>query len=238
MIRSLILAGWYALAIATLGPVGIIHAFITNDISWLYWQAMKVARFGLRLVGVKLCVEGRDLFDPNGTYIYMFNHVSNLDPPALIPLVPRRTSVLLKKELMKIPVLSRAMRMARFVPVDRSNRDAAIASIERAVDVLRDGVNISIFPEGTRSRDGKLLPFKKGPFHLAMESGVDIIPVTIHGTEKMMPKGTNKVRPGVAHVIFHAPVSPKDYATREELTEAVRGAIESALPQEMRTDEH
>jgi 1-acyl-sn-glycerol-3-phosphate acyltransferase len=160
--------------------------------------------------------------------------VSNLDPPLVIPLVPRRTSVLLKKELMKIPILSRAMKMASFVPVDRSNRDAAISSISRAVDVLRDGVNISIFPEGTRSFDGKLLPFKKGPFHLAIESGVDIIPVTIHGTEQMMPKGTNAIRPGVAHVIFHGPVSPKDYGSREELTEAVRRVIESSLPVKMR----
>ena len=234
MIRSIVLAGWYALAIAVFGPVGILHAFITNDISWLYWKAMKIASFGVRLVGVQVVVEGRERFDPNGTYIFMFNHVSNLDPPVLIPLVPRRSSVLLKKELMKIPILSRAMKMASFVPVDRTNRDAAISSIGRAVTVLRDGVNISIFPEGTRSRDGKLLPFKKGPFHLAMESGVDIIPVTIHGTEQMMPKGRNTIRPGVAHVIFHAPVSPKDYASREELTEAVRKTIESSLPAEMR----
>ena len=234
MIRALILWSWYGLAITTLGPVGITHAFITNDISWLYWKAMKVAHFGLRLIGVQIEVEGRDRFDPNGTYIYMFNHVSNLDPPLVIPLLPRRTSVLLKKELMKIPILSRAMKMAQFVPVDRSNREAAITSIGRAVDVLRDGVNISIFPEGTRSRDGKLLPFKKGPFHLAMESGVSIIPVTIHGTEQMMPKGRNTIRPGVAHVIFHAPVSPKDYTSREELTEAVRKMIESSLPAEMR----
>ncbi|HWK30934.1 MAG TPA: lysophospholipid acyltransferase family protein [Terriglobales bacterium] len=235
MIRSLILASWYALAIVTLGPVGIVHAFITNDISWLYWRAMWVANFGLRTIGVRIEVEGRDRFDPNGTYIYMLNHVSNLDPPLVIPLLPRRTSVLLKKELMKIPILSRAMKMAQFVPVDRSNREAAITSISRAVDVLRDGVNISIFPEGTRSRDGKLLPFKKGPFHLAIESGVDIIPVTIHGTEQMMPKGRNTIRPGVAHVIFHAPVSPKDHASREELTEAVRKVIESSLPAEMRS---
>jgi 1-acyl-sn-glycerol-3-phosphate acyltransferase len=164
----------------------------------------------------------------------MFNHVSNLDPPVLIPLVPRRSSVLLKKELMNIPILSRAMRMAEFVPVDRSNRDAAIASIGRAVEVLNDGVNISIFPEGTRSRDGKLLPFKKGPFHLAIESGVDILPVTVYGTEKMLPKGRSSLRPGTATVVFHPPISPKSYASREELTAAVRNQIESALPAHMR----
>jgi 1-acyl-sn-glycerol-3-phosphate acyltransferase len=234
MIRSLILAVWYALAIVTLGPVGIIYSLIVNDINWLYWRAMEVAHFGLRLVGVKLDVRGREAFDHTKTYIYMFNHVSNLDPPVLIPLVPKRSSVLLKKELMKIPILSRAMQMANFVPVDRSNREAAISSIARAVDVLKDGINISIFPEGTRSRDGKLLPFKKGPFHLAIESGVDILPVTIYGTEKMLPKGRSSLRPGTATVVFHLPVSPKSFASREELMDAVRKQIESALPQEMR----
>jgi 1-acyl-sn-glycerol-3-phosphate acyltransferase len=235
MIRSLVLASWYALAILTLGPVGIIYSLIVDDIDWLYWRAMDVARFGLRLVGVKLDVRGREEFDHSRTYIYMFNHVSNLDPPVLIPLVPRRTSVLLKKELMNIPILSRAMRMAEFVPVDRSNRDAAIASIGRAVEVLNDGINISIFPEGTRSRDGKLLPFKKGPFHLAIESGVDILPVTIYGTEKMLPKGRSSLRPGTATVVFHRPISPKSFASREELQEAVRREIESTLPPEMRS---
>jgi 1-acyl-sn-glycerol-3-phosphate acyltransferase len=234
MIRAAILCIYYALVILLLGPVGILYTFIVNDISWLYWRAMAAARFGSRMVGVRINVVGREKFDHAKTYIYMFNHVSNLDPPLVIPLVPRRTSVLLKKELMRIPILSRAMRMARFVPVDRSNRESAIASIEKAVDVLRDGIPISIFPEGTRSRDGKLLPFKKGPFHLAMESGVEVLPVSIYGTEKMWPKGKFAITPGTATVVFHAPISPKDYLSREALTEAVRKTIESALPAEMR----
>lgn len=236
MIRSAILALFYALAIATVGPVGIIYTFIVNDITWLYNTAMKIAHFGVRMIGVRMEVTGREQLDPNETYIFMFNHVSNLDPPLVIPLVPRRTSVLLKKELMNIPILSKAMRMAKFVPVDRSNRDAAIKSIERAVDVLKDGVHITIFPEGTRSWDGKLLPFKKGPFHLAMESGVKVVPVTVHGTEKLMPKGTSRIKPGVAYVVFHQAVDPKRFTSREDLTQAVRDAIESALPQEMRAE--
>lgn len=235
MIRTLVLAIYYALAILTLGPVGIIYSFIVSDIEWLYWRAMGVARFGLRLVGVRINVSGRENFDPAKTYIFMFNHVSNLDPPVLIPLVPRRSSVLLKKELMRIPILSRAMRMASFVPVDRSNRDAAIASVGRAIKVLSDGLNISIFPEGTRSRDGKLLPFKKGPFHLAMESGVDVIPVSISGTEKIWPKGRFAITPGVANVVFHPPISPKRFNHREELMAAVRKSIETGLPPEMRS---
>jgi 1-acyl-sn-glycerol-3-phosphate acyltransferase len=234
MIRTIVLGIFYALVILTLGPVGIVYTLIVGDISWLYWRAMDAARLGLKLVGIKTNVVGYESFDHSKTYIYMFNHVSNLDPPLVIPLLPRRTSVMLKKELMNIPILSRAMRMARFVPVDRSNKESAIASVERAKDVLGDGINLSIFPEGTRSRDGKLLPFKKGPFHLAMESGVEVLPVSISGTERMWPKGSFAITGGVATVVFHPPVSPKQFANREELTEAVRKKIESGLPQEMR----
>jgi 1-acyl-sn-glycerol-3-phosphate acyltransferase len=229
MIRTAALCVYYAVAILILGPPGILYTLIVGSVEWLYWRAMAVAHFGLRLVGIRIEVLGRDDFDHAGTYIFLFNHVSNIDPPLVIPLIPRRTSVLLKKELMRIPILSRAMKMASFVPVDRSNRDAAIASVEKAVEVLKQGVNISIFPEGTRSRDGNLLPFKKGPFHLAMESGVDVVPVSLVGTRPIWPKGRMAISGGTAKVIFHPPMSPKNFATREELAEAVRAQIERGL---------
>ena len=235
MIRTFVLGLFYVLVILTLGPIGILYTLIVGDITWLYWRAMSAARVGLTLVGINTKIIGYKTFDHSKTYIYMFNHVSNLDPPLVIPLLPCRTSVMLKKELMNIPILSRAMKMARFVPVDRRNKEAAIASVERAVEVLRDGISLSVFPEGTRSKDGKLLPFKKGPFHLAMESGVEVLPVSISGTETMWPKGRLAIRPGIATVVFHPPVSPKHFATREELTEAVRKRIESGLPQRMRS---
>src|SRR3982751_1022919 len=164
----------------------------------------------------------------------MCNHVLNLDPPLVVPKIPKRTAVLVKKELFRIPLLGKAMRMASFVPVDRSNRDAAIASIQRATEVMKSGVNITIFPEGTRSPDGKLLPFKKGPFHLAFESKAPVIPMTIFGTEKLMSKGSMKIRGGQTTLIFHAPILPANYQSREELMAAVRAQIESGLPQEMR----
>jgi 1-acyl-sn-glycerol-3-phosphate acyltransferase len=141
---------------------------------------------------------------------------------------------MVKKELFKVPLLSTAMRMASFVAVDRSNREAAIASMQRAIEVMKSGVNMTAFPEGTRSPDGRLLPFKKGPFHLAMESGVPVLPITIFGTEKMMPKGTLKITKGKATVIFHQPISPKDFSGVEDLIVAVRDKIASGLPEEMR----
>jgi 1-acyl-sn-glycerol-3-phosphate acyltransferase len=234
VIRSIVLVLFYAVVIPIVGIPGIIWTVISGSIDLLYRVAMKCALAGVQLVGVNLDVRGLENFDPKGTYIYMCNHVSNLDPPIVIPLTPRRTSVMVKKEVFRIPILAQAMRMASFVEVDRSNREAAIASVERGVDVLKSGINISVFPEGTRSPDGKLLPFKKGPFHLAMESGVSIIPMTIYGTETMMPKGDWTIRRGTATVVFHPPVDPKGFADRDQLMSAVRDVIASALPERMR----
>ena len=234
MIRAIILGIFYLLAIGTIGIVGIPYSFLVGNVEWLYRQAMRAAWFGVQMVGIKVEVIGRDRFDPHGTYIYMCNHVSNLDPPIVVPSIPRRTSVLVKKEVFRVPLLSRAMLMARFVPVDRKNRDAAIASIHEATEVMRSGVNMTIFPEGTRSPDGKLLPFKKGPFHLAQESGVPIIPMTIYGTETLMPKQGFFIRPGKATLVFHAPIDPRQFADRDAISEAVYKQIESALPDRLR----
>lgn len=234
LIRSLILAVYYLVAITIVGIIGIPLTFITGDITWMYWRAMRCALFGVKMVGAEVETVGRDSFDHAGTYIYMFNHISNLDPPIVVPLIPRRTSVLVKKEVFRIPILSRAMRMAKFVPVDRRNRENAVNSVKAAVEVMREGVNMAVFPEGTRSPDAKLLPFKKGPFHLAMESGVSVLPVSIHGTEKMMGKGTLKIKPGKVTVVYHQPISPKDFKDKEGLMAATRAAIASGLPPEMR----
>jgi 1-acyl-sn-glycerol-3-phosphate acyltransferase len=231
MVRSIILFGFYTFMVPLAGIIGIPWTFISGRVDFLYWLAMRIAYGGIRLVGVPVEVIGLDRFDHAGTYIYMCNHVSNLDPPIVVPLIPRRTSVLVKRELFKIPVLSRAMRLGRLVPVDRRNRDAAIESIHRAAEVLRDGLNMIVFPEGTRSTTGKLLSFKKGPFHLALESGVPIIPMTIYGTETMMPKGDWRIHSGKVTLIFHSPISPADYPEREKLMRVTRETIASALPE-------
>ncbi len=165
----------------------------------------------------------------------MSNHVSNLDPPVLLPCLPGRSSVLLKKQLVRIPILGTAMRMAKFVPVERGQKvEAAKASIAAAGDALRSGLNILVFPEGTRAKDGRLQAFKKGPFFLAEETKAPIIPIAISGTESMMRKGSFAVMPGVARIEFLKVMEPTDYATREELMIAVRAAIDAALPVEMK----
>jgi 1-acyl-sn-glycerol-3-phosphate acyltransferase len=205
--------------------------FIAGNAKLLYPVGMGLAHLGVRVAGVRIKTVGLDKLDPAGTYIFMSNHVSNLDPPILCPIVPRRTSVLAKKVIWKIPILGKALDLAEIVPVDREQRDAAIQSIRRAGEVMRHGINMTLYPEGTRSEDGKLRPFKKGPFHLAAETGFPIVPVTILGTYEMMPKGSNIVRGGTATLVFHPPIEPAKYESREELMEAVWNTIHGALPE-------
>jgi 1-acyl-sn-glycerol-3-phosphate acyltransferase len=206
--------------------------FITGDVKFLYWIGMGLAFNGVRIAGARVKTVGLDKIDPAGTYIFMSNHVSNLDPPILCPLVPRRTSILAKKVIWRIPILGPALTMAEIIPVERDHRESAIKSVRLAGQVMQHHINLTLFPEGTRSRDGRLLPFKKGPFHLAQDTGFPIVPVTILGTYEMMPKGNRIVRSGTATLVFHPPVDPKNFASREELMHAVREVIASALPEE------
>lgn len=206
--------------------------FITRDIRFLYGTGGRIAKIAVRLTGTKVETRGLDNIDPSGTYIFMSNHVSNLDGAILFVRIPRRTSILAKKELWRVPVLGWAFTLASIVPVDRSNREAAIESIHRAGEVMRQGTNMMVFPEGTRSLDGRLLPFKKGPFHLALETGFPIVPVTVLGTFEMMPKGKFASKGGAATIVFHSPVDPRQFSSIEELMKAVADALRSALPQE------
>ena len=233
MISALTLLLSYVLLAIPVAAVGIPWTLITGDIALLYRWSMWIVRTGLRLAGIRLVVTGREYVPATVACIFMANHVSNLDPPILIPLIPRRSSVFLKRSLMKIPVLGYGMRLADFIPVDRDGKmESARESVRLAARVLASGVHVMTFPEGTRSRDGKLLPFKKGPFFLAMESAAPVIPVSIWGTEKMMLKGSLKIVPGVAFVRFHPPLWPKDFSSREDLMAAVRSAIELGIPVE------
>jgi 1-acyl-sn-glycerol-3-phosphate acyltransferase len=204
-------------------------SFLTGTADFLYACGMFGARTVVRIAGIRVIKEGLERLDPQGTYIYMCNHVSNIDPPVVVPAIPRRTSVLVKRELFKVPILGSAMRVGSLVPVDRSNREAAIKSLSAASEVMRAGINMTVFPEGTRSRDGKLLPFKKGPFYLAMDSGVPVVPMTILNSYELMPPGQNYVLPGEVRLLFHAPLDPKDFEDKDQLMEAVRNAIAGPL---------
>ncbi len=232
MIRTIAMLTFWGMAAPVAALIGFPWTFISGDICLLYSMFMWGAWNGVRLTGVRVATVGLDQLDAAGTYIFMSNHVSNLDPPILIPLIPRRTSVMVKKELFTYPILGRAMRMGSLVPVDRGNRDAGIEAVKAAKQVIGQGLNMTIYVEGKRSFDGKLLPFKKGPFYLAMECGVPVVPVTIAGTHYAMPKKRFAIRPGTVKVIFHEPIEPKDFGSRECLMEKVRAAIDSGLPKQ------
>jgi 1-acyl-sn-glycerol-3-phosphate acyltransferase len=234
MIRTILMLTFWGFAAPVAALIGFPWTLLTGDIRLLYGMFMFGARTGVRIAGVHVEPVGLDRFDHSRSYIFMTNHVSNLDPPIQVPLIPRRTSVMVKKELFKTPILGAAMRMGSLVPVDRGNRDAGIDAVRAAKEVVNQGLNMIIYVEGKRSFDGKLLPFKKGPFYLAMECGVPVIPITIVGTHYAMPKARFAIKPAKIQVIFHHPIDPKDFGNRECLMEKVRSAIEAGLPEEYR----
>jgi len=202
---------------------------ITRDTRLLFRVGFWITRAGLPLVGVRVVVKGFERF-PHGASIVMANHSSNLDPDVLLPLLPGRVVIYLKASLMKIPVLGYAMRLAGFIPVQRDGSvESAKAASELAQRALEQGSCLVLFPEGTRSRDGSLLPFKRGPFFLAMESGAPVAPVSIRGATRLLPKGSKNLKAGTVTVTFHAPLRPAEFSDKEDLMKAVRSAIESGM---------
>lgn len=212
--------------------VGIPWSALRGNTDTMYGWAMGIIRMGLRAGGVRVRVTGLENISREPS-IVMSNHVSNLDPPVLLPSIPGMTSVMLKKELMRIPLLGRAMRMGRFVPVARGHsREEATRSIAAAREALQHGMHLTIFPEGTRSPDGKLLPFRKGGFFLATEAGAPVVPVVLRGTDRLMRRGSFKLQPGEVSVEFLPALFPAAFASREALMAAVRQRMEQALGQD------
>ena len=212
MIRTLIMLVFWTAALPFAAILGFPWTFLTGNVNFLYRMGMWGAWTGVRLAGVKVETVGLEQVDPRRTYIYMANHVSNLDPPVLLPLIPGRTSVMVKKELFKYPILGKIMRIGALVPVDRGNREAGIAAVREASAVLRSGISMTIFVEGKRSWDGKLLP--------------------IVGTHEAMPKGRFSVKSLTVKVIFHEPIEPAEFGSRDCLMQRVWRVINGALPPE------
>jgi 1-acyl-sn-glycerol-3-phosphate acyltransferase len=232
LIRTLIMLSFWGILLPITALFCFPWTFITGDIRLLYRVGMWAAITGPRLAGVRIRTVGLDKLDPKRTYLFMSNHVSNLDPPITLPLIPRRTSVMARHGLFKYPVLGRAMRLGDLVPVDRSDRRAGISAVRAAAEVIRKGINMTIYIEGGRSFDGKLLPFKKGPFYLAEECQVPVVPITINGTHYIMPKRRLAMKAGQVEIIFHDVIEPRDFGSRDSLMAKVREAINSGLPAE------
>jgi len=233
MIRTILLVVYLFLGLFLIMPWFILWTLLTGKPDAMYAMAMAAVRSGLRFGGVRVHVRGLEMIPP-GVCIFVANHVSNLDPLAFVPSIPRHVSILVKKELFGIPILSKAMRLAKFVPVDRADREAAAESVDIAVQYLKEGLSFAIYPEGTRSRDGRLLPFKKGAFVMAIQAGVSIVPVSIVGAQSLMRKGEWTVQPGEVTIRFGQPVDATQYTMerRGELLARVESLVAAGLPED------
>jgi 1-acyl-sn-glycerol-3-phosphate acyltransferase len=193
------------------------------------------ARAVVKNARIELQVLGRDHLRPGETYLVMSNHQSLYDIPVLFHVVGPNIRMIAKKELFRVPVFGGALAVAGFVSIDRSNRHAAIRSLDKARELLASGTHVWISPEGTRSRSGALLPFKKGAFHLALESGLPILPVTLSGTRNVLAaEGLLSSAGAKVRVTIHPNIDPHPYAERgnggrQELMDEVRRVLESGL---------
>jgi 1-acyl-sn-glycerol-3-phosphate acyltransferase len=220
------LASYVLVAAAILVPV----TWITKNIKPIYRAAQIGANSALWLAGIRLRMLHVERAFAPPTAVFVCNHVSNLDPPALFGHLPR-IAVVLKESLGRIPVLGYVMRLGGFIYVKRNDRESRRRAVEDSVARLRNGISLLVFPEGTRSPDGKLLPFHPGPFSMAIEAHVPIVPITVHGSRRLMPKGRNWIQPGEVTLHFHEPIPTTSLTTqdRADLMARTRSSMERAL---------
>ena len=189
-------------------------------------------RVGQRLLGIEVEAEGRERLDRRTPYVFMCNHLSFLDAPALVTVIDRPVRSIVKRFVFRIPVFGWGMRLAGFVPVDKEGIGEGRKRIARASGLIREkGYSFLVFPEGQRSWDGRLQPFRRGGFFLALEAGAPIVPVSIAGTFELMPRVSRRVRRGRVRIVFHEPIAVADFSpeTLPELMERVRAMIALGL---------
>lgn len=208
---------------------GVPLSFLSPD--YLHSYARWWGRIGLWLAGIDLRVDGRENLLSDRPVIYMSNHQSNFDILALFAGLPGQFRWLAKEELFHIPLFGLAMRRAGYIPLDRSDRKKSIQSMKAAARRIAAGASVVIFPEGTRSPDGSLLPLKKGGFHLALESQVPIVPIMILGSGKILPKHSRWIRGGTIRITVFPPVETAGLrpGDRDELMEKIRAPLAAAL---------
>jgi 1-acyl-sn-glycerol-3-phosphate acyltransferase len=168
------------------------------------------------LCGLRLAVRGIEKLDFTRNYVYVSNHASLLDIPAVIAGVPDQIRLVYKKELEKIPVFGWGLKWGSYIGIDRGNRAEAMRSIEEAARKIRDGASAFLYAEGTRTLDGKLQPFKRGAFHLAVRSGVPVVPLTINGTFSILPKHSLGINPGTVELVLDDPIAVNPEGGKEE----------------------
>src|SRR3981081_758192 len=235
MPRTVFILIFLPLYILLAGPPLLLYTLISRNPDPLYWAGVNGVMFFLRAVGVRVRIAGRERI-PGGACLFVANHTSSADAPAVVGAIPRRVAILLKESLFKWPIAGQAFALAGFIPGKRSDRDSAIASVERATESLRSGQSFLIYPEGTRSPDGRLQTFKKGAVVMAIKAEVPIVPVVCSGAHRVMRKRSLKIYPGEIVVEFLDPIDPSKYSfgERSELNDKVHDAMAAALPPDQR----
>jgi 1-acyl-sn-glycerol-3-phosphate acyltransferase len=225
--RNVLLAAVYIFLTLLAIPVLLVCAFFGFRDAFLAYGRWMM-RVGRLILGIDVDVAGLDRLDRHTPYVFMSNHESFLDGPLLMTVIDRPARVIVKRFVFRIPVLGLGMRFSGYVPVDKEGTGAGRRSIARAAQLIKEkGYSFLIYPEGQRSWDGKLQPFRRGGFFLALETGTPIVPVSISGTFELMPRGRWLVKKGPVRIVFHEPISVDTSSQEEmsELMERVRAAV-------------
>ena len=235
MLRTLFVAIFLSLYILVVGPPLLLYTLITKDPDPVYWGGVKGVMFFVRAVGVRVRVKGTERI-PSGVCLFAANHTSSADAPAIVGAIPRRVAILLKESLFKWPIVGQAFRSAHFIPVNRGARDSAIASVEKATEAMKASQSFLIYPEGTRSPDGRLQEFKKGAVVMAIKAGVPIVPMVCSGAHRIMEKRSLVICPGEIVVEFLEPIDASKYSfeERDTLNQIVHDAMAAALPEDQK----
>jgi 1-acyl-sn-glycerol-3-phosphate acyltransferase len=235
MFRTIFVAVFLSLYILLVGPPLLLYTYFTRDPDPIYWAGIKGVMFFVRAAGVRVRVEGLERIPP-GVCLFVANHTSAADAPAVVGAIPRRISIILKESLFQWPIVGQSFRSAHFIPVNRKSHESAIASVEKATKALRSGQSFLIYPEGTRSPDGRLQNFKKGAVVMAINSGVPIVPMACSGAHRVMEKRSLAMHPGEILVEFLAPIDASKFTMeeRDTLNEKVHDAMAAGLPPDQR----
>ena len=227
MIRSALLVMIAVAVTAFMSTCAFLFPLISPGENKVHKIANLWARMLLWLTSTRVDVIGRENVLMDKPQIFMANHQSDFDILIVLAHIPGQFRWIAKKELFKIPIFGKAMRNAGYIEIDRQNHEKALKSLDEAAQKIREGKSVVTFPEGTRSKDGTVKPFKQGMFHLAIESGVPIVPISIIGAQEIMPKRSLKVKPGRITMVIDRPVDVSGYTieTRGELIERVRNII-------------
>jgi len=230
VVRSIVTYVVILAYIAVAGPLGLVVGVVLRWKRGLYALGHGGVWLALTLAGIRYRVAGREHV-PSTAVVFCSNHESNVDPPLLFRALHPQLHVLYKAELHKFPIMGTIFDIGGFVPIDRGDREKALASIARGAAALRSGRSFLIFPEGTRSRTGALLPFKKGGFIMAIEAQVPIVPVAVQGGRAAMRKGSAFVRPVNVSVRIGEPIPTAGLTLddRDELIQRVRDAVQRLL---------